>query len=197
MRQKGLIIILSAPSGAGKSTLCGMLVNRLPNLEYSISYTTRAPRPGEKDKVDYFFVSEKKIKQMAREGKFAEWACVHDHLYGTPRHFLAQEVRSGKDIILDIDVQGGEKIRKAFPDAVSIFVMTPSIKELEKRLRQRKKDDEAVIRKRLINARKELRHLPHYQYLVINDTLSKAADEIQSIITAEHLKIEHMPAPRF
>jgi guanylate kinase len=134
---------------------------------------------------------------MARNGKFVEWACVHDHYYGTPKDFLEATLRSGTDIILDIDVQGAVKIRRSYPDAVGIFVMTPSMKVLEQRLRARKKDSEEVIRRRLANARKELTCLPKYAYLVINDNVARAADDIKSIILAEHLRIDHRPIPKF
>jgi len=197
MSRKGLIIVVSAPSGAGKSTLCLRLLKKVPRLRYSISYTTRPPRPGEKNGKDYFFVSERSFRDMVRRRAFVEWACVHDHFYGTPKEFLDKMVRTGNDVILDIDVQGGEKIRRAYPDAVMIFVMAPSMQVLERRLRARKKDSEEVIGRRLLNARKELNYLPKYTYLVINDVLSDAADEIESVISAEHLRINRQKVSKF
>lgn len=197
MHSRGLIIVVSAPSGAGKSTLCNQLIRKLPNLTYSISYTTRPPRPGEEEGVDYFFTSERTFRAMARRGRFVEWACVHGYYYGTPKRFLDAKIRAGTDVILDIDVQGGGKIRKAYPDAVMIFVMAPSMAVLEKRLRDRKKDSEDVIRRRLRNARIELKSLPKYTYLVINDDVERAAGEIDAIITAEHRKIVHGAMRRF
>jgi guanylate kinase len=191
MRRHGLIIVVSAPSGAGKSTLCSRLVRKLPRLKYSISYTTRPPRPGEKDGVDYFFTSVTEFREMMRGKKFVEWACVHGNYYGTPKHFLEKETQDGNDIVLDIDVQGGEKIRETFTDAVMIFIMAPSMSVLERRLRGRKKDSEDVIRRRLRDARKEIRYLPKYTYLVINDDLARATRDMEAIIAAEHLKLKH------
>jgi guanylate kinase len=143
---KGLIIVVSAPSGAGKSTLCSYLGKRLPRLRYSISYTTRPMRRGEKDGIDYHFVSESVFRKMVRQKAFVEWAKVHDHYYGTPRKGLEKIINAGDDAILDIDVQGGALIRKIFPKAVLVFIMTPTLADLEARLRARNKDSEEVIR---------------------------------------------------
>lgn len=197
MLKKGLIIVISAPSGAGKTTLCYRLVNKLRNLKYSISYTTRQARKGEKNGIDYFFVTNEKFEKMKNNNKFAEWACVHDHYYGTPHSFLKQTINSGNDIILDIDVQGGLKIKESYPEAILIFVMTKSINELEYRLRKRGKDSENVIKKRLFNARMELKYLSKYDYLVINDDLKRAVNEIKTIISVEHLRINSKFIPKF
>jgi len=197
MSGNGLVIVISAPSGAGKSTLCSKLAQKLPNLYCSVSCTTRPKRPGEKDGRDYFFVSEKKFKEMIRRKELVEWACVHDHYYGIPRQFLEKNIRAGKDTVLNIDVQGALKIRRLFPGSVLIFVMTPTMAELEKRLRARKQDSDAVIRTRLRNARRELRFLPKYDYLVINDKLADALCELEAIVIAEHRRLAHLSPPRF
>jgi guanylate kinase len=189
MADKGLIIVVSAPSGAGKSTLCGELLKRFKNLRRSISCTTRAPRTGEKNKLDYFFVSREKFKKMVSKNQFAEWALVHGHCYGTPKYFLNKTVSSGKDVVLNIDVQGALKIKRKFPEAVMIFIEAPSLKILEQRLRKRKKDSEQTIRKRLKNARVELKYQPKFGYLVINKTVAQAVNELSSIIIAEHKRL--------
>lgn len=197
MQNAGIVVVVSAPSGAGKSTLCDRLVDTLPNLEYSISCTTRPMRPGERDGIDYVFVAEKKFREMVRQKAFVEWARVHDHYYGTPKKFLEKSIRAGKDVILDIDVQGGMAIRKSFPQAVLVFIMTPTMAELEKRLRARNKDSDAVIRTRLRNARTELAFLPRYDYLIINDDLDTATAQLESVIIAEHRRLARLPRPVF
>jgi guanylate kinase len=191
MADKGLIIVVSAPSGAGKSTLCKELLGRFPNLKRSISFTTRAPRIGEKNKIDYFFVSKEEFKKMVSQNKFAEWANVHDYYYGTPKEYLDKTINAGKDAIMSIDVQGALRIKKSYPKAVMIFIKTPSMKVLEQRLRNRRKDNAQVISKRLRNAKKELSYLPRYSYLVINDSIGRAVKELSAIIIAEHRKIEN------
>ncbi|MBN1622196.1 MAG: guanylate kinase [Endomicrobiales bacterium] len=197
MKKKGIIIVISAPSGAGKSTLYKKLVKTVPNLSYSISYTTRSRRKGEVNGRDYFFVTEPKFKSLIKKGEFVEWARVHGNYYGTSRRLIERIINSGRDIILDIDVQGAVSIRKLYPTAVLIFIMAPSFKELEKRIRKRKKDSEETIKKRLCNARKELKFMPHYDYLVINDKLSNSLCKIKSIIATEHYKLSRISVPDF
>lgn len=197
MKNDGIIIVVSAPSGAGKTTLCDRAVEKLPNLEYSISCTTRPMRPGERDGIDYVFVAEKKFREMARQQAFVEWARVHDHFYGTPKKFLEKSIKAGKDVILDIDVQGAMSIRKCFPQAVLVFIMTPTLAELERRLRSRNKDSDAVIRTRLRNARTELTYLPRYDYLIINDDLDAAVVQLESVIVAEHRRLARLPRQSF
>jgi len=197
MNNKGIIIVISAPSGAGKTTICRELSKKLNKLSYSISCTTRPMRKGEKNGIDYYFLSDNEFKRTIKSGGFAEWATVHGYLYGTPKNRLNALLNKGFDVIMDIDVQGGLKIKKAYPEAVLVFVMAPSIKELKKRLISRNKDGAAVIEKRLRNARKELKSLPRYEYLVINDKLSNAEDEVEAIIRAEHKKIARNKTPKF
>ncbi|MBN1822827.1 MAG: guanylate kinase [Endomicrobiales bacterium] len=197
MKRKGIIFVVSAPSGAGKSTLSGHVVARIPDLKYSISCTTRAPRPGEKNGVHYFFVTKGRFSGMVKKGEFLEWAKVHGHMYGTPKSYISKCVKNGKDIILDIDVQGGLNVRKIYPDSVMIFVMTPNFAVLEKRLKERKKDSRETIKKRLENAKKEITYIPKYDYLIINDKLDVAISELKEIILGERRKTKRAKIPRF
>lgn len=188
-KSKGLVIVISAPSGAGKTTICKELLKSLPEAVYSVSVTTRKIRSGETNGKDYFFISEEEFKKMIDLNELAEWAIVHGHLYGTPKKFLEDTISSGKDIILDIDVQGGKKIKKLYPDGVFIFILPPSWEVLEERLRKRAQDDEQSIKTRLENAKNELSYLTDYEYAVINDDLQTAVKEIQAIIQSEHKRI--------
>jgi len=197
MTTKGLIIVVSAPSGAGKTTLCRLVSASMPKVKYSVSCTTRPKREGEKHGFDYFFLSKEEFIKSIKSGGFAEWALVHGNYYGTPKKPLNALLERGCDVIMDIDVQGGLKIKKAYPEAVLIFVMAPSFKELEKRLKRRNKDEKAVIEKRLDNARKELKQLPRYEYLVINRELKKAQKEIEEIVNSEHKRTRNIKIPRF
>src|SRR4051812_22398646 len=152
--RRGLLIVVSAPSGAGKSTLCRLLMKRHRNLVFSVSVTTRLPRPGEKDSRDYFFVSEPAFKAMVRRKEMVEWAHVHDHMYGTPGEFLDRTLARGKDVLLDLDVQGALAVKKRFPESILIFIRTPHFADLERRLKHRSSESPAQIRRRLETARK-------------------------------------------
>jgi guanylate kinase len=166
-----------------------MLVKKRRSLAFSTSVTTRLPRPGERDGKDYFFVTDAAFQAMRKRSELVEWAKVHDHFYGTPRGFLEHMHRQGKDLLLDIDVQGAIAVKKHFPDAVLIFITTPTFADLEKRLRARCSESEAQIQRRLTNARRELAFIPRYDYLVVNKELSGAVRDLDSIFTAETLKI--------
>ena len=192
MAKKGLIIVISGPSGAGKTTVCKEILKRRKNTVFSVSVTTRKPRNGEIDGKDYFFISEKKFKRMLKNNELIEWAFVHNNYYGTPKKFLHRTINSGKDIILDIDVQGGMKIKKFFPEGIFIFLMPSSWKVLEQRIRKRAQDDEKTIKVRLKNAKKEISYISDYTYFVINDKLENAVKSIISIIEAEHRKISRL-----
>ena len=194
-RPRGSIVIISAPSGSGKSTLVQRLLARMPGLRFSISYTTRPPRRGEKHGRDYFFVSRRKFQRMVAARELVEWARVFGHFYGTSRRQLREAQDAGQDILLDIDVQGHRQVRRRLPEAVSIFVLPPSFRELERRLRQRHSDAPEVIARRLNDARKEIRHWPEYDYLVVNDRLSKAARALQAIVEAARLRREVQQGP--
>lgn len=181
---KGNIYIISAPSGAGKTTLCNLVMRQLSDISFSVSHTTRAPRDGEIDGVHYHFVLKDQFVSMRDSGDFLEWACVHDNLYGTSRPKVLSDVNSGRDVILDIDVQGAVQVREQLPEVISIFIMPPSLEELERRLRGRGSDDEDVIKRRLTNARQEILKLRQYDYTIINDDLQDAASELLSIFKA-------------
>ena len=190
MAESGLLIIISAPSGTGKSTLCRKLISDFPNACYSVSVTTRAPRRGEVQGKDYFFVSKNEFKQKIKRGELAEWALVHGHYYGTPKNFLEKNLVKGKDIILDIDVRGAMKLKKRYPQAVFIFLAPPSFSELERRIKGRRRNSEATIKKRLTNARWEMGRIGSYDYLVINDRLVDAFTQVKSIVLAEKNRVK-------
>lgn len=185
--KKGMIIIISAPSGAGKTSIADAVVSDDKNITYSISTTTRKPRYGEKNGREYFFVDEKTFRTMIKQKQFAEWAKVHEHYYGTSKKSLERTINSGKDILLDIDVQGALKIKKQYKSAVMLFVMTPNLKVLKERLIKRNKDSMKTIKTRLANAKKEITYIPKYDYLVLNDKLESSIKNVQSIICAERL----------
>jgi len=189
---KGLLVVISAPSGAGKSTLCECLLRRRKNLAVSVSVTTRLPRRGEKDGKDYFFVSEAAFKAMRRRGELLEWAAVHGHFYGTPRRFVERRRSEGKDVLLNIDVQGGLQVKRHSRDAVLIFIQTPHFSDLEARLRRRSLDSETEIRRRLANARRELRCASAYDYQVVNDQIPNACRQLEAILTAESLRVNNL-----
>jgi guanylate kinase len=189
---KGLLVVISAPSGTGKTTLTHMLLKEFPNMEFSVSYTTRPPRPGEVNGKDYFFVDRETFERMIEEGDFLEWAEVYGNLYGTSKSQVLKALNEGKDIILDIDTQGALQVKKNFPEAVLIFVLPPSLSELERRLRRRGTDDEETIERRLKVAREEIRRAPLYDYIVVNDVLEVAFENLKSIIRAEKCKTERL-----
>ena len=190
MKKKGMIIIVSAPSGAGKTSICDALIKSDKNIIYSVSTTTREPRKGEKNGREYFFVNDSEFKKMVKTNMFVEWAKVHDHFYGTSKKVLEQTINKGKDILLDIDVQGAVKIKKQYKEALMIFITTPSLKVLKERLIKRNKDSMTVIKRRIENAKKELTYLPKYDYLILNDKLDKSIQEVKSVICAERLSIK-------
>lgn len=171
-------IIISSPSGGGKSTICREIVKKNKDILYSISYTTRPPRANETDGLDYFFVSKKKFREMRRDGEFLEWALVHNHYYGTARKIIENALEQHKFIILDIDTQGAKKFVKRMPETFSIFLFPPNMKELERRLRERKTDDEKTIQLRLKNARQELAEAWHYDLFIINDEIPRVVKKI-------------------
>ena len=190
MKKKGMIIIVSAPSGAGKTSICDALIESDKNIVYSVSTTTREPRKGEKNGREYYFVNDIEFKKMVKKNLFVEWAKVHDHFYGTSKKVLEQTINKGKDILLDIDVQGAVKIKKQYKDALMIFITTPTLKILKERLINRNKDSLEVIKTRLENAKKELTYLPKYDYLILNDKLDESIKKAKSIICAERLSIK-------
>lgn len=180
-----MLVVVSAPSGAGKTSLCEWVVAAVPNLAHSVSFTTRPPRPDERDGRDYHFVDEATFRAMVDRGEFAEWAVVHDHLYGTSQALLQHHFAAGQDVILDIDTQGAAILRREHPDAVSVFIVPPSWAMLEERLRRRRSDAEADVQRRLQRAREEVTHYAEYQYVIVNDVFARAAEELKAIVLAE------------
>ncbi|MDR1952337.1 MAG: guanylate kinase [Elusimicrobiota bacterium] len=190
MKNKGHIIVVSAPSGAGKTTICNEIIKTDKNTIYSISYTTRKPRDGEKNGVEYFFTSSDNFLKMIKNDKFIEWAKVYDNYYGTPKFFLQRIIKSGKNILLDVDVQGAMKIRKYFPKACMIFIKVPTIKALKERLIKRGQDKPDIIKKRIANAKTELKYINKYDYIVVNDNLRQSVEAVKSIIKSLQYKVE-------
>ena len=190
MKNKGMIIIVSAPSGAGKTSICDALIKSDKNIVYSVSTTTRLPRKGEKNGREYFFVEDNTFKSMVKKNMFVEWAKVHDHFYGTSKKVLEETINKGKDILLDIDVQGAVKIKKQYKNALMIFITTPTLKILKERLIKRNKDSLDVIKTRVANAKKELTYLSKYDYLILNDKLDESIKNVKSVICAERLSIK-------
>lgn len=188
MKRKGILFVISAPSGAGKTTLCKEVMNTFPDLKFSISCTTRDKRAGEVNGKDYHFTDEEKFRQMISDGAFAEWAEVHGKLYGTKLEDIKRSTEKGEDIILDIDWQGAKQIKEKITGGVYIFILPPDIEELEKRLKQRGKDSEEVIRKRINNAKEEISHSFWYDYNITNDNLHVAANALKSIVVAERCR---------
>lgn len=188
-KREGIIYILSAPSGAGKTTLIKKLLAIFPEIRLIVSYTTRGRRAGESSGRDYHFVTEQEFASIRSRGGFAEWAQVHGSFYGTPRLPLEQGVRRGRDVLLDIDVQGAKKIKKQYPRAVSIFILPPSWRELARRLALRGTDRQASIRRRLDNARREIRQLMRYDYIVINREVQEALKSLGAIVVAERHRV--------
>jgi len=178
----GCLFIVSAPSGTGKSTLCQAARERFPDLVYSISFTTRSPRAGEKDGVDYFFISPSEFEARIGRGDWVEWAKVHGHYYGTSADFLNQQLSAGRRVLLDIDVVGAKQILNRFPESVTIFIMPPSLDALRRRLETRGTDDAESIEKRLVNAEKEIAEKDFYRHVIVNDRLDAAIDAFCDII---------------
>ncbi|MGD8970042.1 MAG: guanylate kinase [Desulfobacterales bacterium] len=183
-RTTGRLFIISAPSGAGKSTLCRVLRRRLPDLRYSVSYTTRSPRGDEKNGVDYHFITQAAFRKGIKADKWAEWAEVHGNYYGTSAEFIDRALGKGRDVLLDIDVQGMEQILKRYPDSVTIFIMPPSLAALRQRLQDRGTDSAASISERLDNAAAEIRRKKRYRHIVVNDRLDEAVEKLTAIIVA-------------
>jgi guanylate kinase len=197
---KGLVFVVSAPSGAGKGTVLKEVLTSVPGLMFSVSHTTRAPRPGETDGVDYHFTERSQFQALIQRGDFLEWAEVHDNMYGTSRLAVEKLLADGIDVILEIDVQGaGQVVRRMNPPPVTIFLIPPSLAEMERRLRRRATEAENVLALRLINAATEMHAMSDYEYLVVNDHLDNAVRQVAAIIYAERAKNRRLldggPAP--
>ena len=182
-----IVYIVSAPSGSGKSTLVNELLKVAKHLDFSISYTTRAPRGSEQNGKEYFFVTKEEFEAMIAADEFLEYANVFGNYYGTARRFWREAEAKGNDLLLDIDVQGAEKIKKRLPEAVSIFILPPDREKLEWRLRHRGLDSEAVIRRRLDAARREIENYSKYDYILVNDRIEQSTDELRAVVLAERV----------
>lgn len=188
MKPQGLLVVLSGPSGAGKGTICQMLRENLPDLAYSVSVTTRPPRNGEVDGVNYFFKSTEEVKEMIAKDELLEYAEVYDNYYGTPRSYVMDLLNQGKDVILEIDIQGALQVKKHFNSGVFVFIVPPSLDELSSRIYKRGTDSEDVIKRRLASATGELAYANEYDYIIVNDVAQKATSKVMVIMEAERYR---------
>ena len=187
--RKGLMLVLSSPSGAGKTTICKEVLKKNKDLKMSISFTTRPKRKSEVDGKDYFFISEKKFKELQAKGFFIENANVFDHLYGTPKKFVEENLIKGVDVLFDIDWQGAQKLSNfSKTDIVSVFILPPSNSTLKERLKKRNEDSSEIVNKRMSKAKSEISHWIEYDYVLINEDLAKCTDEVVTILKAERKK---------
>ena len=194
-KPKGTLFVITAPSGAGKTSLIDAIMHDDPSLKISVSYTTRAPRRGEEEGVDYHYVDDITFLAMRERGEFLESAEVHGNRYGTSKRVILDAVERGEDLILEIDWQGARQVRAIYPDCVGIFILPPSVEELERRMRSRGQDADAVIRQRMDNAREELAHAGEFKYAIINKDFDTAKQELADIIRKERAK-SHGPHHR-
>ena len=184
----GALFIVSAPSGAGKTTLVRKLMDLDPGIRHSVSYTTRQPRPGERDGHDYNFIDIQAFLAMRERGEFLEWAEVHGNFYGTSRNWLLNEMRAGRDTLLEIDWQGAQQVRGLFHGCTGIFVLPPSVEELERRLRGRGQDSDEIIARRVAAAVDEMRHVNEFDYVIINNKLPEAIEDLQTVVRSVRLR---------
>ena len=193
--RRGLMLVMSSPSGAGKTTLTRRLLEEDDDVEMSVSATTREPRPGEKEGHDYFFVSHDRFKEMIEQGELLEHAIVFENRYGTPRGPVSEALRKGKDVIFDIDWQGTQQLMSSTSasDLVRIFILPPSIRELEDRLRKRAQDSDATVQKRMAQAESEISHWAEYDYVLVNDDFERTYEDLKAIVRAERLKRDRRP----
>lgn len=189
----GLLIVLSGPSGAGKGTLCRELLRQLPQVKYSVSATTRQPRPGEVDGLHYYFRSREEFQTMIEQDQLLEWAEFCGNYYGTPQFAVEQAIQAGNDVILEIEIQGALQVKQRFPQGVFIFVVPPSMDELSQRIHKRGTESEEVIQKRLQTAARELEYVSEYDYVVVNDEIPLAVDKLKSILLAEKCRVKRKP----
>jgi guanylate kinase len=190
--RRGILFIISAPSGTGKTTLCKQLVANIPGLWHSVSYTTRTPRPGEEHGREYYFTDDTTFQAMIDRHEFVEWARVYGHLYGTPRRMVADKIEQGIDVLLEIDVQGALQVKKKFDDAVSIFILPPSMTVLRQRLLSRASDSSEEIQRRLQKVKEEVWSYREYAYIVRNDDLTRSLQALESIFLGERLKTKRL-----
>jgi len=195
-RREGLVFVVSAPSGGGKTSLVERAVRALPDLKRSISCTTRPPRPGEQDGVDYEFIGRETFQGRIASGELIEWAEVYDHLYGTPRSPLESNRKTGIDTILAIEIQGARRVRELFPEAITIFLKPPSLEVLRARLRERRGEEGAALEKRLQLAREEMGWISEYEYTILNKDLEEAAGQLQAVIVGERRRVRAGSSPQ-
>lgn len=194
MPQQGVLIVLSGPSGTGKGTICKELLRSYPNLQYSVSATTRTPREGEANGVNYWFITRDEFQTMVENDELLEWAEVYGNFYGTPRRYVQQQLDSGKDVVLEIDIQGAMQIKNKFPQGVFIYVVPPSLEVLADRIYKRGTDSMDTIKKRLSCASTELESAYNYHYVIVNDSVGAAVAKVEAIITAERCRVERNTA---
>jgi len=182
IKRRGTLVVVSAPSGAGKTTLCHEVRTLVPDLYYSVSYTTRSPRHDETNGTDFFFVTEGAFTAMRARDEFAEWAEVHGHLYGTSRGAIEERITGGHDVLLEIDWQGARQVRALFPDLLGMFILPPSIAELARRLQGRGKDTPETIARRLSGAREEISHVLEFEYIIVNEHFEEALADLMAVV---------------
>jgi len=193
--KKGLLFVISGPSGVGKGTICNYLREKYPDFIYSVSVTTRKPRVGELEGINYFFRTKEEFEVMIQDNELLEWAEYVNNYYGTPRKFVEDNLNQGKDVLLEIEIQGALKVKNNFPEGIFIFLLPPSLNHLSERIVGRGTESEELIKLRLEKAKQELTFIKHYNYVVVNDQLEKAIEQINAIRIAEHCKItntEHL-----
>lgn len=192
MQRQGLLIVISGPSGAGKGTICKALLQKKKELKLSVSCTTRSPREGEKEGVNYYFISKDKFEEMIAKNEFLEYATVYGNYYGTPRSYVEEELKKGNDVILEIDIQGALMVKEKYPEGVFIFILPPSMEELKNRIIKRGSETEDSLNTRFTAAFEEIKYMSKYDYAVVNDFVDEAVKKIECIIIAEKCKCNRM-----
>lgn len=192
MVNKGLLIVISGPSGAGKGTICRALLDKNPDIKLSVSCTTRNPRQNEVEGINYYFITKEKFKEMIDADEFLEYAEVYDNFYGTPKAKVESILNEGKDIILEIDIQGALKVKEKYPEGVFVFIMPPSMEELKNRIKKRGSETEESLIKRFKSAFQEINYVANYNYVIVNDEVEKAVEKLEAIILAEKCRVDRL-----